>query len=457
MKRTLPFVLAVVLFGASGAAQAIPSFARKYGTSCQTCHTVYPKLTPFGEAFRRNGFRFPSPDSDYWKQEVVTLTPKAASGEANVLAAIPPLALGFNGQGVVHPDKNSGAGVADNHSVFVLRDVILEGHLWAGGSVNDKTTYFGEVTFGSDGSVDVEHAQVFFNDLLGPAHALNLRVGRGFANTSSFGVHSSYLADTRGVSLAVTGLNGATSASWNLLDHYNGVEFFGTLGGRFEYHLGLNAGISEASLHNAEDVYAHVGYKLGGMRMDGEGKSQTNPERPWEETSLTLEAFAYHAYTGTQFSVTDESGNQSNVLWFDRTHAIGGGFRAQLASLELNSGLSFEDHTHAAGDGSSATAISHFDELSYVVNRWLVPAIRFEYFSLSPASGPSVKLWRLLPGVAVAPYPNIKFTLVAAIEGATGAPPGGWAPVNGSVAPPDNVSTAGPEFESITLNLAFAF
>jgi hypothetical protein len=40
-------------------AAAIPVFARKYGTSCQTCHTIYPKLTPFGEAFRRNGFRFP--------------------------------------------------------------------------------------------------------------------------------------------------------------------------------------------------------------------------------------------------------------------------------------------------------------------------------------------------------------------------------------------------------------
>lgn len=41
-------------------AEAIPAFARRYGTSCQTCHTVYPNLTPFGEAFRRNGYRFPA-------------------------------------------------------------------------------------------------------------------------------------------------------------------------------------------------------------------------------------------------------------------------------------------------------------------------------------------------------------------------------------------------------------
>ena len=54
-------------------ARAIPAFARKYGTSCLTCHTVYPKLTPFGEAFRRNGYRFPGVDSDYVKQETVPL------------------------------------------------------------------------------------------------------------------------------------------------------------------------------------------------------------------------------------------------------------------------------------------------------------------------------------------------------------------------------------------------
>ena len=40
----------------------------------QTCHTVYPRLTPFGEAFRRDGYRFPGVDSDYAKQEPVAKT-----------------------------------------------------------------------------------------------------------------------------------------------------------------------------------------------------------------------------------------------------------------------------------------------------------------------------------------------------------------------------------------------
>ena len=39
-------------------ADAIPVFARKYGLSCNSCHTMFPKLTKMGVAFRERGFRF---------------------------------------------------------------------------------------------------------------------------------------------------------------------------------------------------------------------------------------------------------------------------------------------------------------------------------------------------------------------------------------------------------------
>jgi hypothetical protein len=39
-------------------AQAVPSFARQTGMSCNTCHTVWPELTPFGRTFKTGGFTF---------------------------------------------------------------------------------------------------------------------------------------------------------------------------------------------------------------------------------------------------------------------------------------------------------------------------------------------------------------------------------------------------------------
>jgi hypothetical protein len=37
-------------------ARAVPSFARQTGMSCNTCHTVFPELTPFGRHFKLTGF-----------------------------------------------------------------------------------------------------------------------------------------------------------------------------------------------------------------------------------------------------------------------------------------------------------------------------------------------------------------------------------------------------------------
>src|SRR5271166_3160949 len=80
--RWLPALVAaavaiVVYFAVAREAHAVPSFARKYQTSCQTCHTIFPVLNPFGEAFRRNGYRFPSQngsvDSDAEKAPAIAL------------------------------------------------------------------------------------------------------------------------------------------------------------------------------------------------------------------------------------------------------------------------------------------------------------------------------------------------------------------------------------------------
>ncbi len=56
-------------------AHAIPTFARKYRTSCQTCHTMIPKRNAFGEAFRRNGYRLPVDDELAVKEDPVPLGP----------------------------------------------------------------------------------------------------------------------------------------------------------------------------------------------------------------------------------------------------------------------------------------------------------------------------------------------------------------------------------------------
>ena len=63
----LGFLLVVFLFADSRPAfalptpsikvNALPAFARKYGMPCSSCHEAWPKLSPFGQAFKDNGYQ----------------------------------------------------------------------------------------------------------------------------------------------------------------------------------------------------------------------------------------------------------------------------------------------------------------------------------------------------------------------------------------------------------------
>src|ERR1700755_2720935 len=49
-------VLGIFLFSCTQAS-AIPAFARKYGLPCSSCHEAWPKLSPFGQQFKDNGYQ----------------------------------------------------------------------------------------------------------------------------------------------------------------------------------------------------------------------------------------------------------------------------------------------------------------------------------------------------------------------------------------------------------------
>jgi hypothetical protein len=51
-------VLGALLLGlcSAGTANAVPSYARQTGMACQSCHTVFPELTPFGRSFKLNAY-----------------------------------------------------------------------------------------------------------------------------------------------------------------------------------------------------------------------------------------------------------------------------------------------------------------------------------------------------------------------------------------------------------------
>lgn len=57
--RLFRFGLLIVLLALAATAQGTPFFARTYGFRCATCHSGFPRLNPFGLAFKANNFRIP--------------------------------------------------------------------------------------------------------------------------------------------------------------------------------------------------------------------------------------------------------------------------------------------------------------------------------------------------------------------------------------------------------------
>jgi len=447
-------IVAVVL-GAASSAEAIPAFARRYGTSCQTCHVAFPKLTPFGEAFRRNGFKFPGKDEEFVKQDQIPLGQEAYREVfpdavwPGTLPSSPPLALGFNGFVTVHPSKSSGSAQADNGSVFTLQQLVEEAHLWAGGVFSEHISYFGEVTF-SGGGTDIEHAELHFNDLGLSPHLVNLYVGRGVPTLTSFAPHSSYIADTILPSLAVTTLYGAVSDSFSTMGQYNLMELNGTYRGRFIYSLGANSG-SNFDTRTTENATGHLGFKVGGMRLDGEGDTSGDAQKPWAETALTVDAFGYRSASHFKNQLDPA---MPAIALDDLTYVFGAHVRGTTGSFELDAGVFNEWHNHATATGLGVKALTQYDELSYVVFPWLVPAVRLEYTSLLPDGGSRINDLRFIGGAACLVRPNLKLTLTGLVEHSNGAPTVGWASGSGGFAMP--TTGAVTEFESIQLGVVFA-
>jgi hypothetical protein len=468
-------------------ALAVPSFARKYETSCQTCHTVFPVLNPFGEAFRRNGYRFPSQngsvDSDAIKapqvalgQEEYTRTFPDSVWPDRIAAAVP-LSVMLNGSVPINMPNTDAQTAAGN--TFTWSGIEAEMHIFGAGAFSDTVTFMSQLTLESDfgsppGSFDIETAYLLWNDVVGPRHWVNLWVGRLWApQLTSYGLHSDYLTDTVMPGVSVASLYTSKGAGFTLgQGHTDGVELNGIIAHRFNYSLGWVASSTALSLPNAEDVYAHIGVKSGGVALDGEGKygpSVPDPRKPWAEKSWTLDLFAYHGLTRADNGTGATSGAATPVQQDDRFNAAGAVIHAQLDSLVAMAGVQVESHDRpypgtaatVAPNGSvfpgvpdltSGTAIVQYDEIDYVVWPWFVPGVRTEYTHANVEGAADAELFRVIPGISMLLRPNIKALLTGDLEWGKNPPAvGSWGGAGGSIAP-----TGASKFQAEQINATVA-
>ena len=98
----LCFSIITTLLTLAPRSEAIPAFARQYGTSCATCHVDFPKLNDFGKAFKDAGFKFPKNDEEFIKIPPVMLGAPAQKESfphsiwPGTIPGLPQIGLRFN-------------------------------------------------------------------------------------------------------------------------------------------------------------------------------------------------------------------------------------------------------------------------------------------------------------------------------------------------------------------------
>jgi len=424
--RLLAFAAALVLILlVARRAEAIPAFARRYETSCQTCHVAFPRLTPFGEAFRRNGYRFPDGgDATAVKEEMVSLGadankdvwPKGAVYPGEIASRVPlavfldaKLAWGKHfeeAHGAASHDHAAAA--TDAHSeTMSAKFTEVTARLLSGGSLGSIASYYASISFGGHSPVELERASVTLLPI--DSTTLHLKIGRFEPALHGVSIHRGIFGHQLRLTTTAVGLDPFVPEMALL-----GAEASGLVAGRVGWAAGLveNAAPVEQVVR---DFYGRTEIKIGGMRLDGVGYAGSS--QPWRERSLIIGVSGYRGRAKVTASVPTLDHDDTFVRAGADAHAIFDDFMLDVVIARQR----HDGPTEIAGDSRSLDLA--YAELTHVTFPWLLPSVRFErsqVLGATPKIGPK---WIGLAALTLLLRPNV----LLRAEGAFGADPGGHA------------------------------
>jgi len=420
---SLGLAVAIVgVFLGSTTAEGVPAFARKYQTSCQTCHTIFPKLNAFGEAFRLKGYRMPGETEEMIKEKPVSLGAPAykrlwpkAVWPGEVSSAVPlavNVKMGFVNTSTLNEDGST-------TSVKYDFQFPQEVNLFGAGTLGDHVSYLAEVTFAenpdSSVSVELEHARIQFDSPFGPEDLFHIRFGK-FAPNLVDGFQEMWLSTDAAIDSLFAynpiGVNGGVGLAGDispqpiaLPDRVRGIEAYGIYEHRLMWVAGIANGISPGPNggfdgNNAKDYYARVDYKIGGMGLDGDTGGKPVPAENWRDDSLRIGAFIYRG-DGSQINYASPPPPDAPEFNLQDAHFLRTGIYVSGYIRDLNV---FGAYVHGSDtiqqfDPTSAILIGQteptydalFVQADYVIYPWLQASGRYETVSVGDPTVPSLR------------------------------------------------------------------
>ena len=453
---------------------AVPAFARKYRTSCQTCHTSFPRLTPFGEAFRLGGYQYPEDDLKVQKGRPLELGSEKykdvfpdAVWPGRIQESVP---LALRVQGAVKFNATADADVVDDFDFPAVATLNFAGTL-----SEDISLWFG-AHLSVDGQVGIDKAVFILSNLFSnvgvPRHLLNVRAGQFEPEAQPFSAHRSPTLSalafsgfrlTRwltspggGTATAHAHLEAAKADTGHDATHTaattpapattdaaatatttpiatgtatgaatisggtpmfgldRGIELYGIIAKRVLYAIGVFNGTGASAPVNG-NLDTNSGKDVTGRlqwKIGGMGLDGSGEvdAKNWREWSGAIGAFV--RWGKNHLTRVESTGTSRS---YDSTLLrVGGDVNVRLSDVELTAAVVWETQSNPGGDEQRFNALGWIGEVHVVWLPWLQSTVRYE--AVGAGEHYAIAEQQLVASVAFVVRPNVKAIVEGAID-----------------------------------------
>ncbi|MCX6154798.1 MAG: hypothetical protein NT007_11625 [Candidatus Kapabacteria bacterium] len=373
---------------------AIPAFARKYKTACATCHIAITKRNAVGEAFRRNGYNLPSQLQSWVKD--------------------PPLKLGADSWKDIWPDGIWPSSIPGTVPIAIYAAFGLQNNFRKVDNpklIVDMPADLGLIfagTFGEDisffGSWSSEYGSnrmfLRFNDLFSLGNYFNLKVGK-----FEPGINDSYPGNQK-ITLANTNLQDyAAAGDWAARKSHSGFELNGFLNHSVNYQVGLvnSIGYSDNDSFDKFDYYGRVGFKLGGIFLDGFDRLRDSSQTYISEyNSLMMGFFTYYG-NSLKFDTSKKSYNNN----FKR---FGADLKYSYNKFDFLAGGMFGSDLKPDTSYKKLSSLVYFGEINYNFYPWLIGVLRLEHIQSKFETNDKDIISNLIPNLTMLVRQNFRLS-----------------------------------------------
>jgi len=434
-KRALIFAVtfAIACLVYSGTANAIPAFSRQHKVECTTCHTIYPELNEYGEAFLKNSYVYintkqvtdkpPEPiilgggGDPVLLEKLKNKAPESVASnnvpegskvknEGLFLAAIPEQ-LPLSATATLNASYNKNA-PNNGEFDFSTRAIALQ----AGGNFREKFGFFAKYILYSEGSYNPssgnsltgnpnvpknngsELSELFLTWKRPLDTPLNLKIGRfrpkqslwkssNKISISSFATHSYTVGDS----------------PFTIDSPEDGIELNSVVARR----LFLAAGVVDRNGQKNKESYGHLSFKLGGSDFLGnEPIIDFDNDSVWDYLSVMVAAYGYSGRNANIVSGVAQNFNDYYRIGLD-LDVFYQKFRFKASGVK---GRDSNPFFSSVKNQINSLAVSA--EAEYMFDTNLIAALRYEYlYDQTHVSERHV----YAPYLAYSPLQNVRLVL----------------------------------------------